>query len=73
MRRGETLGLRWEDVSLGAGTLTVSHTLELVDGEFRLKPPKTCKGRRTIHLPEAVVVVLARHRELQQEYRSQLG
>ncbi|MDP8945215.1 MAG: transposase [Actinomycetota bacterium] len=34
LRRGELLGLKWTDVDLDAGTLTVRHSLD-VDGTFK--------------------------------------
>jgi integrase len=65
MRQGELLGLRWEDVDLEAGTLRVRHTLARVDGRLTLLEPKTERSRRTIALPEVVVVALRAHRTRQ--------
>ncbi len=48
MRRGELLGLKWEDVDLGAATLRVRRTLTRTDNGRRLAlgEPKTKKSRR---------------------------
>lgn len=62
MRRGELLGLRWSDVDLEAGTLTVAQTLQEAYGEVLFKEPKTTKSRRRITLPELVVEALRAHR-----------
>jgi integrase len=55
MRRGEVLGLRWEDVDLGAARLSVRQQvtrIDLDDGHvWGFGPPKTKAGRRTIDLP----------------------
>jgi len=50
MRRGEILGLRWSDVDLRAGRLTVNQSLERLRGRTVFKPPKTAGSRRTITL-----------------------
>jgi integrase len=74
MRRGEILGLRWKDVDLEAGTVTVNQSLEYVCGEgTRFKEPKTRSSRRTITLPPLAVEALRRHRVAQFEQRQALG
>jgi integrase len=52
LRRGEALRLRWADIDLDAGTLTVTEA-------------KTDAGRRTIALPAFVVAALRAHRARQ--------
>lgn len=73
LRRSEALGLRWEDVDLGAGTLTVRRGLHRIDGELRLMETKTARSRRTIPLPAPVLRVLEQHRHRQEEERLALG
>ncbi|WP_315970669.1 site-specific integrase [Nonomuraea sp. C10] len=70
MRRGELLGLRWEDVDLDAGTSEVVQTLQRVDGELRFVRPKTENSERTIPLPEIGVDALKEHRRQQFAERS---
>lgn len=48
LRQGEALGLRWQDVDLDVGVLTVSKQLQRIEGEFRLVEPKTRRSRRTL-------------------------
>jgi integrase len=63
MRQGELFALRWGDIDLTAGTLAVQHTLEEIDGRFRLKEPKSAAGRRRIDLPAFAVEALHEHRK----------
>jgi len=63
LRQGELLALRWSDVDLIRGDLTVRHTL----GRFtrQPEPTKTPRSRRTLRLPQQVVMALTAHRERQ--------
>ncbi len=67
LRRGELLGLRWQDVDLDGGRLQVRHALHRVrvDGgsTLALEDVKTEKSKRTISpLPAQVVTALRAHR-----------
>lgn len=62
LRRGELLALKWGNINLDAGVLTVQNALERDGDVTRLKPPKTESSRRTIILPKFVVDRLRRHR-----------
>ena len=73
LRRGELLGLRWMDVDLLAGEVTVRQTLKRLRGEWIVEPPKTKKGRRTFDLTPEAVLVLKLHRERVEAERVALG
>jgi integrase len=74
MRRGELCALRWKDVDLNSGKLSIERALEQTrQGGLRFKPPKTKHGRRTISLPPAAVAELRAHWKAQQELRLKLG
>jgi integrase len=74
MRRNEMLALRWRDVDLDAGRLTVEQSLEQTAAHgIRIKAPKTKRGRRTISLPASTVTDLRGHWRAQQEQRLALG
>ncbi len=62
LRQGELLGLRWQDVDLVAGRLTVRGQLQWVHGRFRHVEPKSARSRRTLTLPQSVVAALAAQR-----------
>ncbi|WP_192497752.1 tyrosine-type recombinase/integrase [Pseudoclavibacter sp. CFCC 13611] len=61
LRVGEACALRWDDIDLDAGTLTVAATAARVPGEgmIRQDRPKTDQSRRTITLPADAVKLLA--------------
>ncbi len=61
LRIGEALALRWQDVDLGTGHLSVVYNLQRVKGKLVLVEPKTDESRRTVCLPAAVMEVLREH------------
>jgi integrase len=74
LRRGELLGLRWEDVNLDSGQLAVRRSLvQMIDGTIAYQDPKTAHGERTVALPNTVIVSLREHRQKQDTDRSKLG
>jgi integrase len=58
---------------LEKGLLTVNHTLQKVEREFKLLEPKTRRSRRTIQLPQLAIQHLVRHRARQQHEREFAG
>jgi integrase len=60
LRRGELLGLRWCDVNLQSGEITVRYQLDR--RSHQLVEPKTANARRTISLPRFLTQLLAEHR-----------
>ena len=74
MRRSELLALRWCDVDLILGQISVSRSLHhLHDKSLIFRTPKTAKVRRTIALPPSAILVLKEHREKQEAIRLMLG
>jgi integrase len=70
LRRGELVGLRWDDVDLAAPALVVRRALEVVDGHARLKRPKS---GRTLSLDGHTAAALARRRDVQDRDRAATG
>jgi integrase len=73
LRQSETLGLRWSDVNVDAGTLSIQRTLQRVNGAFTFFPPKTPRSRRTIAMPAPVASALLQHMKRQLEERMLIG
>lgn len=74
LRRGELLGLMWEDIDLERGMLAVQRTLSRGrGGDWVLGQPKTQSGCRAIALPESCVAALRKHRAAQNSQRLRLG
>src|SRR5688572_25272641 len=62
LRRGELLGLQWEDVDLGRGVLRVRRSLVEIGSRLIIQEPKTPSGRRVVRLGRSCVVALEAHR-----------
>ena len=73
MRRGETLGLRWQDVDLDAGGLRVVQQLVELRGQLIVGKPKTRSGSRTVPLDPTTVELLRAQRAVQETEREQWG
>lgn len=73
MRRGEVLGLRWCDVDLEAGTLTIVQAVTVTNHEVLVGRPKTSAGERTIALDDRTVAAIRSHRAMRAQERMLLG
>lgn len=73
MRRGEVLGLRWEDVDFELATLAVRRAWVEVNGRAAWSDPKTARGRRVVALDPLTLADLRAHRAQQAEERLALG
>ena len=73
MRVGEVTGLRWQDIDLEEGTISVNHTLVYFDRGgaekcgFAINTPKTKAGERTIPMLPKVRDAFIKEREYQEE------
>lgn len=73
MRRGEILGLRWTDVDLASGTVTIRATRIRYGNTVTSSTPKTAKGNRTITIGEGTVAALKTMRSAQAAERLLIG
>jgi integrase len=73
MREGELLGLRWRDVDLASGHLTIQTALKNVSNRRWLGKPKTEAGRRQIMLTATTMAALRAHRTRQLQERLAAG
>src|SRR5665213_1333697 len=69
MRRGEAIGLRWEDVDLKKGVISVRQQVQRINGELKATEVKTERSRRSINLAKPTVVALREHKAAQRAER----
>jgi integrase len=67
MRQGELLALKWRDVDLRDGRVSIRRTITRNGGRLQLGEPKTAKSRRTITLTTGSLNALRAHRKRQLE------
>lgn len=74
LRRSELLGLRWKDVDLHLGSLSVMQGMHrLSNQETDFTEPKTAKSRRAVALSPDAVLALREYLEQPMELRNTLG
>ncbi len=73
LRRGEVLGLTWNDIDLTSRQLRVRRNLQRVKGHLVFGTPKTARSLRTIALPISCVARLHERREQQVQERAEAG
>jgi integrase len=73
LRRGEALGIKWPDIDLDAGKLSVRRTLVAVGYRIEWSTPKTKRSNRTVDLDVGTIAALRRHRARQLEERMAWG
>lgn len=82
LRQGEALGLRWSDIDVDQGQMTVRYQLQrrsltadaiLLTPKAGLVPTKTHRSQRSVALPPAIVANLVEHRRRQDLEREVAG
>lgn len=73
LRRGEIAGLRWADLDLEAGTLSVLNNRVDAAGRVVEGDPKSVASRRTLPLPDRLISVLKSAKARQSAERLALG
>ncbi len=63
LRRGELLGLQWDDLDMESGTLKIDRQVYPVKGKLIINEPKTKAAVRTIILPPPMLEVLKEYKE----------
>jgi integrase len=72
LRRGELAALRWSDVEVNVGILSVSRSLTVVDKTTHVGPTKTHQVRR-VALDDVALASLAFHRKRQEDLSRRAG
>ena len=73
LRRGEALGLRWQDVDFENHTVRICQQLQRVEKKLVLSEPKTKSSRRLLSLPDSLAAKLRDHRKRQLEQKLAAG
>lgn len=73
LRRGEILALRWSDIDLDAGTLSVAEARVAVAGGSATGATKTKSSERTLPLPSDLKAALEREAQRQEALAELLG
>jgi len=70
LRRGEVLGLSWEDVDLDAGRAVIAWQLQRVKGQLLRRSTKTAASDSALPLPRICVTALEARRETERKLRA---
>jgi integrase len=73
LRRGEVLGLRWQDIDFEAGTISIEQQVQRVGGEMHVGPVKTRAGHRNLPLLKLARQALEAQAVKQARYRADMG
>ncbi len=74
LRKGELLGLRWEDLDLDGGTATIRRTLQRTNSKgLATLPTKTLSSERRIALPASCITSLRAHHKHQAQEKQKAG
>jgi integrase len=73
LRRGEAIGLHWDDADLDAGFIRVTRTVLLVGKDVTEGTPKSKAGERVLWLDAGTVALLREHRAAQLRARMKAG
>ena len=73
MRRGEVLGVRWQDIDFDRRRVAIRQTIISIDYRVEIGEPKTARGRRSVALDSGTVTALRAHRVKQNQLKLMLG
>ena len=71
-RRGELIALKWSDLDLESGSVSISKSVCRVNGEMLIKSTKT-NSSRLISIPQVVALIGRQWKREQAEYRLSIG
>jgi integrase len=74
LRRGELMGLEWDDINFDKTVLTVKRASQYLPGKGTFtKDPKNESSKRVVSLPSSIIVLLKEYRREQLQERLRLG
>lgn len=63
MRRGELLGLKWDDINFTTGELSIKREYTTLGSDYIISTAKTKSSVRSVHLPQSVLNILGEYRK----------
>lgn len=63
IRRGELLGLKWDDINFATGELSIRHEYITLGSDYIISTAKTKSSVRSVHLPQSVLNILGEYRK----------
>ena len=73
LRRGEALGLRWQDIDFESNSIAIIQTLLMTKGGIIFHDPKTETSKRVLIAPSTIMEELKKHKERQEEVIKIMG
>jgi integrase len=73
LRRGELLGLAWDDIDLKSGEAQIAWQLQRIKGELRRRPTKTVSSEAPLPLPDICAQALDQRKVTEARYRLTAG
>ncbi len=73
LRINECYGLKWENIDIERGTITVAQQMQYQDGLIKLVPLKTRNARRTVYMCERVREYFTRLKEETARHEATMG
>lgn len=73
MRKGETIGLTWDDVNLDAYVININQQMYSYEDGYCLAVPKSETSIRQIKIGKTLAGILRRHKRQQSEYKLMYG
>jgi integrase len=73
LRRGEALGLEWDDVDIKSGVILIRRQLKREDGRLVTSDTKTSKSRRAVNLPGPMIATMNAHKARQAADHLKIG
>jgi len=73
MRVGECLGLKWQDINLSSGRVSINRTYSKAFKGHEFREPKTRSSIRNIPLPTQTIHFLTQHKEQQRILKKEMG
>jgi integrase len=73
LRRGEALGLRWQDIDIDNNSIAINQTLLMTKGGIVYHDPKTETSKRVIIVPTTIMEELRQHKGKQDKVKRIMG